>query len=512
MTERENLHTTLDKLFDEYSDNTYVSARLTNYIENILPSYLKLANKTQVEREKRKTELVNASDTFIKTFLLKYHYYYSPQNELFMNYDGSHFSAHSEDDIQHTILTQISADHGLRPWKHKINNKIIRKIKERLPLMAIPESATIQYVLKMLHPTIFASRNHAKYFLTVVGDCVRNVEKELVYITSPVMKKLVSEISVQIYTYFGTSNALNAIKFKHYEHDYTCTRLLLIDDKRKHFDVPIDISKHIIDLLCVASHYSKRYVSADGFLKQCTETSLVEHSLYLHHNTPETIVETFLNQCVQPCAHAKINTKNMVFIWKKFLEKNNVPNVIFHDTLIGLFKVKLPNYDEDTGTFNGVTSSSLPVVSSFLRFWEENIVEESDELEIEIDEISNLFKKWTGKNSVGMEDAFLVELIRHFHPDIIVIDDKYIINVKCKLWDKRQEVMDALDLLKTDTTNNDIPEAISLYVAYESYASQSTMPFVVSKRYFEKIAKEHLGSYLDGDGLISNEWSQTQSF
>ena len=181
--------------------------------------------------------------------------------------------------------------------------------------------------------------------------------------------------------------------------------------------------------------------------------------------------------------------------------------MIFHDSLIGLFKEKVIDYDEETGTFNGVTSSSLPVVSSFLRFWEENMVEEPDELEIEIDEISNLFKKWIGKNSIGMEDAFLMELIRHFHPDIIVVEDKYVINVKCKLWDKRQEVMDALDLLKTDTTNQDIHEAKSLYVAYERYASHSIMPFVVSKRYFEKIAKEHLGGYLDGDGLISNEWS-----
>ena len=507
MDEREMLHNMLDKLFDDYSENTYVSGRLSNYIQNILPSYLENADKTHMEREKRKAELDTASDAFINTFLLKYHYYYSPHNELFMNYDGKHFSAYSEDNIQHTILTQISADHGLRPWKHKINNKIIRKIKVRLPLTAIPESATIQYVLKLLHPTIFTSRNHAKYFLTVVGDCVRNVKKELVYIASPAMKKLVREISVQIYTYFGMSNALNAIKFKYYEHDYTCTRLLLIDDKQKPFDLPIDISKHIIDFLCVATHYSQRYNSADGFLHQCTETALVEHSLYLHRNTPETIVETFLKQCVQKCAHASINTKNMVFIWKKFLETINVPNVIFHDSLIGLFKEKVIDYDEETGTFNGVTSSSLPVVSSFLRFWEENMVEEPDELEIEIDEISNLFKKWIGKNSIGMEDAFLMELIRHFHPDIIVVEDKYVINVKCKLWDKRQEVMDALDLLKTDTTNQDIHEAKSLYVAYERYASHSIMPFVVSKRYFEKIAKEHLGSYLDGDGLISNEWS-----
>ena len=70
MDEREMLHNMLDKLFDDYSENTYVSGRLSNYIQNILPSYLENADKTHMEREKRKAELDTASDAFINTFLL----------------------------------------------------------------------------------------------------------------------------------------------------------------------------------------------------------------------------------------------------------------------------------------------------------------------------------------------------------------------------------------------------------------------------------------------------------
>jgi hypothetical protein len=494
------LHDTLDTLIDTYSDNQYVCGRLVNYIENILPSYLETALKTQEERKKRKDDLSSASEEFIKTFMLKHHYYYSSHNELFLNYDGVHFTGHSEDDIQHLILTQISANQTLRPWKYKINNKINRSIKERSPLKAIPESATIQYVLKLLHPTIFTSRNHAKYFLTIIGDCIRQVDKGLVYIASPVMKKLVREINVQIHTHFGISNALNAIKFKHYEHDYTQSRLLYIDNKS--FTVPIDISQRIIDVLCVSCHYSVRYNTSSEFLKQCNEASLVEHVLYLHHNTPETIVKAFLKKCIQPCPHASITTKNMIFIWKKYLETINIPNIIFYESLINLLKDKLSGYDEVNDSFQNVTSASLPTVSSFLKFWDENMIEEPEELEIEIDEISNLFKNWTTKNYTGVEDTFLIELIRHFYPDIIVVDNKYVMNVKCKLWDKRQEVIDMLDLLKSEDAKS---KAISLYVVYETYASQKKNPFIVSKRYFEKVAKEYLGSHLDGDGLISME-------
>jgi len=167
----------------------------------------------------------------------------------------------------------------------------------------------------------------------------------------------------------------------------------------------------------------------------------------------------------------------------------------------------LSSYDGDTDTFIGVTSARLPIVSSFLSFWDENMSDEHDEPEIEIDEISTLFKKWSGKTFAGVEDQFLIELIRHFYSDIIVVDDKYVINVKCKLWDKRQEVVDALDLLKTEKMKCDIYEPQSLYIAYEDYVSRTTKPCAVSKNYFERIAKEYLGDHLDGDGLISPEWS-----
>ena len=198
-SERENLHKKLDELVETYKENEYVYGRLVNYIDKILPTYLDTAQKTQAEREKRKIDLNNASDAFTNTFMLKNKFYFSPHNELFMIYNGIHFSGYSEDNIQHMVLTQISANSNLRPWKYKINNKIIRHIKDNSPLTAIPESETIQYVINLFYPAIFSSRNHVKYFLTVVGDSLRNLKNDLVYIASPNMKTIVHEISIQIY-------------------------------------------------------------------------------------------------------------------------------------------------------------------------------------------------------------------------------------------------------------------------------------------------------------------------
>ena len=33
-----------------------------------------------------------------------------------------------------------------------------------------------------------------------------------------------------------------------------------------------------------------------------------------------------------------INSKNMIFIWKKFLEERNVPSIIFHGSLTTMLK------------------------------------------------------------------------------------------------------------------------------------------------------------------------------
>ena len=52
-----NLSNKLDALIDKYKDNEYVSNRLNNYINNLLPVFLEKAEQLNMEREKRKLEL-----------------------------------------------------------------------------------------------------------------------------------------------------------------------------------------------------------------------------------------------------------------------------------------------------------------------------------------------------------------------------------------------------------------------------------------------------------------------
>lgn len=508
------IHQSLHDLSQKYEDNTYLSKKLENYIETILPAYMESAEKDYMIREKRKQGLELHSEEFIERFISKSRCFYCPNNELFVLYDGIHFSGFSEDNIVHKILSQITQEKKLCPWKHKIKNSLIRRIKEKSPLNAIPESVTIQSVLNSLLNTnqkMFNSRNHAKYFLTVVGDCLHNKiqEHSLKYFVSPAIKLLMREIEIQIYTFFGYTNSFQNIKYKYYEHDYESARLLYIDEKRKPIQVEMELSKYMLDLLCVSSHYSIRYQGADNFLQQCTDTVLVNHVLYLKKNTPESIVSTFVESCIQTGQQVSIKSKNMKFIWKKFLEERNMPNILFQGSLSAILREKL-NYDCENDVYKDVTSVHIPFVGSFIQFWDKHIklVDETEiESELEIEELSKIFRKEEGKHPQSYDDSFILELIKHFYPDVIMEEDKYFVNVKCDKWDKFEDVINSLELFKIKCNNIETNVQVnSLYNAYQMYVDDMKSDLIVSKRYYDKIAKSYIGDALDDEGIISPSW------
>jgi len=511
----DKLYKTIDSLLLKHKNNEYVKGRLFNYIENLLPVILENDEKVQKQRDERRKQLTSDRDEFTERFMHKNNYFYSTHCELFLLYDGLHFKGYSEDNIQHQILTTITSEQNLMPWKHKITKNIIKRIKERSPLNHLPESDTIQYVLNNIYPSIFTSRNHAKYFLTVIGDCLTNYLSSknidnLIYIASSNIKELVREIGNQSYTYFGFPNVFNSIKFKYYDHNYESCRLLYVDNNTKSIEMPYEFSKKLLDLLCVATHYSTRYGSADGFLTQCNEISLVDHALYLHRNTLEGIVDTFIKTAIQPCASATMKGKNMIFVWRKFLEEKNIPNIVFYETLKSIFRKKM-EYNEDTDCYLNVTSVHLPLVSKFIQFWDANMKEDETETEIEIDELSSIFKNWLGKSSltINATDSLLIELIRYLYPEVIIDEDKYILNMNCVLWDKRGEVINSLEVFRMICIEQDNESATSmqsLYSAYEFYSAHNINECVVSKRYFEKIAKETIGTHVDEDGVIFATW------
>ena len=189
---------------------------------------------------------------------------------------------------------------------------------------------------------------------------------------------------------------------------------------------------------------------------------------------------------MEPCKGVHITWKNMLYLWKIFIEEEKIPNVFFTHVLKKhiMKRIEYTTSPEDgdaanddvtpsTGDsgeigeipetheihdnkemFLNMTSKHLPIVSKFMLFWNENITCSHNEIELEIDELSTLFLNYGNvyhgnqKNIQTITDQTILGFIRHFLPDICIEEDKYLMNIGCKLWDKKQEIMTGIEEFK----------------------------------------------------------------
>ena len=163
--------------------NEYILERIHAYVKTQLPQSIKNYQTAHAERETRKKSLAVVADEITETFLNRTKYFYCPASELYFTYNNQvRYSLIHEDEIHHRILSDITASNFLAAAssgatsatiKYRIKNRIIKSIQSsRDILSSIPESRTIQNIIGLLYPTLFHTRDHAKYFLTILGDVI----------------------------------------------------------------------------------------------------------------------------------------------------------------------------------------------------------------------------------------------------------------------------------------------------------------------------------------------------
>jgi hypothetical protein len=594
-------------LYQKYTDDEYLISKLATHIKTALPSMIQQKCDERNMREERRKTLEETSDEFIREFINSSAYYYNPNIDLFFVYQHNTYKIINEDEIEHDIRTTITDQQNpeLSIWKYKIKNSIIKKIKERDLLSSIPESETIQRILNALTPFIFKNKDSAKYFLTIIGDILLRKNTNTYFIPSKT-KHFINELSEESYALFGTPNMMNHIKFKFYEHKYEECRIIDVVENIISFPfythnegIKIGLSHSIsssslsslsnmvsssgistpkspstsghsggsniiqkqsmLDLFCVAAHYSTRFNSADLFIeKHCKDHAIRQHAFYLKNNTDDDIMTKFISTTMEPCqnASARITWKNMLYLWKLFVEEEKIPNVFFTNVLkkhlmkrfewiceplqMNEQTLTAPTDAQDTQqeVFLNVTSKHLPLVGKFMSFWNENITCNHTEIELEIDELSTLFLNYGNvyhgnqKNVQTITDQTILGFIRHFLPDICIEEDKYLMNIGCKLWDKKQEILACIEEFKKmhtgtangngnensitslkgkhknkdavvvttlpTTTSTTLPISFPVHTIYDFYCKwgYKCNKMVVSKRYFEKFFIDNYNEYL----------------
>jgi len=572
-------------------DNEYVLERIHAFVKTQLPQSIKNYQTAHAERETRKKSLELLADEITETFLNKTKYFYCPASELYFTYNNQvRYSVIHEDEIHHRILsftssapstfsasadsvtisapvseaysasaapstfgasassagcpnesTSISTSGAniASAAKYKIKNKIIKSIQSRDILSSIPESRTIQNVIGLLYPALFRTRDHAKYFLTILGDVLLKKSAPLIYFIPPASKEFIKDLGGECYGLFGSgSNTFaGAFKFKYYEHQYKDCRIVDIHapaassssvsgsasvapHRPTHLRLSHmpELKSSTIDLFCVAAHYSHRFGSADGFLEHhCKTTEVATHAWFFRGRTEQQIINEFVDHSTEPASSENgITMPNMLYLWKLYLADFRLPSMIFAASL----RSKLAEYTTSVSAsvsasndvFPNRTSRYLPIVSQFRRFWGEQCFINDAEIELEIDELSTLFNEYAGGTCVAAtsaSDATLLGILRHFYPDVIIEDDKYILNVGCLLWDKKAEINEYLEQFKNQCVTQNLSFPQPLYNAYEYYCGKCYLAEkrrIISKRYFEKYFVDEYAEYLDENEMITIKW------
>ena len=513
MTEpkRTDCLSTVEKLYEKYKDNEYMLQRIYNHVHVYLPNTLENESKNREKKQNLNTYLSEEQQIFMQVFLSKNNYYYLSNNNFYYEYNGKDYFIVKEDEIIHKLLSTISKDRTLLQWKHKTKANIIKQIKERNLFTSIPETDTIQNILNALYPTFFSSKNAAKYFLTIIGDNILRKNSDLVFMTTTKMRQFLDELESVAMSSIGNGNVAYKFVTKYHEtHTFNNCRLIRMNENFSNEYWRELLKKIGLNLLCVAAHYSNRHISSDNFLNTKSDEELTNYAYTLKNTSENGLIDKFLEQFIEKTSDEfKIEWKNLHFVWKQFLSNNNLPNVIFSSSLKNFLKDKI-TFDEDSDSFIGITSKYLPLYKDFIQFWNETITNSSSpdfENELEVEEISSLFKLWT-KNKTTLTEENIIKILKHFFSSEIV-EEKFVLNVTSSVWNKSNDIDNSTEFIKEQIKNNHKLSLISfddLYGFYHKYCSNNAIKFIVSKRYFEKYLYYKFSEYIVYEKFIKTEW------
>jgi hypothetical protein len=130
------------------------------------------------------------------------------------------------------------------------------------------------------------------------------------------------------------------------------------------------------------------------------------------------------------------------------------------------------------------------------------------------------------KNNIIMSEEDILKIIKHFfYPYVEIVDNKYIINIKCSLWDKCHDIDLFLNYYKNKMyffKENKLISFDEIYIEYQTYChaincihqfntntSTNTNFMIVSKHYFETYLKNQLADFIHFDTFITSQWFES---
>lgn len=549
---------TIESLYDHYNDDLYMTSKIHHYITQQLPTLLENMKTIREKNLQRNEEHTVEQQTFMSAYLSKNNYFYNPATETYYLYDGLHYSEISEDNILHDIVSSISRVRNpkLMNWKHKTKVSVLKKIKENLLSKTIPESITIQKVLQEFSPFICSSKVETKYLLTIIGDNILKKNLSLLHFVSPSLKEFLKCIN-QFCLEKLHVHCTQTFKYKHHEKhldQITECRLVpsaVIGTERKMSEVYANmLETNGLDILCVALHYSRKYSSSDEYiLEKINDADLTNYIFDLRNVTPSDKLhqfimeyinvyegegeaepffaltsssppeESFLQNHMQTWGAVKtLSWGEVQYLWKDFLQNHRLPPNLYQTVYKKILtETYFPEqYDVEKDVFTPLGSSHIPLIQKFLKFWNETTVEDSNSyVELEIEEIAALFQRWIKKKyqKYIIKESKILDILSYFKPELEIVENKFVLQVRNTLWDKDMDIEIALGTLKEKTDSPRSFPNVTLYDAYLYYCKfhnanleDGKKTLLTSKSYFEKYVRHQYGSYLNQNNAFTEDW------
>lgn len=487
-------------LYNKYKNDESLLEILNNNINSLDAIMENEYNKNSQTYNKQK-------DLFIEEFLndTMNTLYYIKDNDLFINYDSTNYTIIKEDDIWHRIFTNLSSD--LSSFKIEIKDEIMNKVKENDITNSLPESNTIQKIINYLTSVIFESKEESKYFLCLLGDSFlnKNVGSINIYTHRDSFIFLDYILSEHI-DYFNLDNSNIIQKFSNeIINPLDNNRILKFKDSVINTDLWKDfIHYNFLNLISVAIHYSNRYENSEKYINQRSNKKLRLKILYLKNKNYLNIIDDFkLN--MKKIENYKLSKNDMFYLWKIFLETKNIYDNITNELDLNILFDE--HFEEESGYFLNFYDEKIEIINSFKSFIDNNIEFSSIDDELEVSELTNLYNKYCDEEKYLGEFNILSLLNYYYNKQTILINGKILLNISCKSWNKKKDLVNCIKNKFNVIENNDV-SFVKAYKYYCTYLKDNKIKNTASKKYFEKhITKIIESKYISNNKILKDYWS-----
>lgn len=466
----------IDNIFNDIKSKLEDTIQTQQFYDHLQEFYN--IQKQDVTKKTITNEIMN-------DFLSNNTFYYNKTSKIYYNYVDNDYVLFNEDNMLYHVFDYITNYKEYRnsmdmSLKTMIKNRIIKGIRDNNIYETIPDTDTIQTVLNSLYPNVFSKKEYCKCFLLVIGNIILKQlnQQRTIFFTRSQMKPFLSEISKYISMYFCNSNLFNHFKFK-YTQDHSDYEKLKIPCNDIHYDMLYFNRQFYVNLICVAIYYANRYKTLDGYLESVVgDIEDVYNCVYFFkQQTKKSIMDDFISKYMIKKKGEHLNEKDLIFLWKKYKVEQDLFVHMFtsyQDFVQNI--IRLSGQCPSTGELHGYCSMDLPLIDAFTTFWNNHFESSEDEFYFEISEILHLFHQKQKQKIINISESTIKLILQSYYPDLEIIRNKMIHNIRCNIWDKKKEINDFISKAHIDIKEN-------IHSLYKKYCQYQTN-LKISKKYF----------------------------